>query len=57
MRVTPHQYNIQLLKETQRVIHQQNLKEFEKLNRQIDTKHKVQCDKQVLKANSVDVYV
>lgn len=57
MRVTPYQYNVELLREAQRVIHQQNLKAFEKLNRQIDEKHKAQCIKQVLKTNSVDVYV
>jgi hypothetical protein len=57
MRVTPYQYNIEMLREAQRVIHQQNLKAFEKLNRQLDEKHKVQCAKQVLKTNSVDVYV
>lgn len=57
MRVTPHQYNIELLREAQREIHRQNLKEFERLNRQIDEKYKAQYVKQVLKTNSVDVYV
>lgn len=57
MRVTPHQYNIELLREAQRVLHQQHLKEFEKLNCQTEMKHKTQTNKQVLKANSVDVYV
>jgi hypothetical protein len=57
MKITPYQYNVELLRETQRVIHQQHLKEFEKLNRQSDERHKAQCAKQVLKTNSVDVYV
>lgn len=57
MRVTPHQYNIELLREIQRVLHQQHLKEFEKLNCQTEVKHKAQTNKQVLKTNSVDVYV
>ena len=57
MKLTPYQYNVELLRETQRVVHQQHLKEFEKLNRQTDERHKSQFVKQVLQTNSVDVYV
>lgn len=53
MRVTPYQQNANMLREYQRVIHQQNLKELEKLNRQTQEKIKTQW----VKANSVDVYV
>lgn len=53
MRVTPYQVNAAMLREQQRVIHQQNLKELEKLNRQNQEKIKTQW----VKANSVDVYV
>lgn len=57
MKITPYQYNANLLREHQRVIHQQNLKEFERLNRQADLRHKTECDKRVLKSNRVDIYV
>jgi hypothetical protein len=57
MKVTPYQYNIDLLREAQRVLHRQHLKEFERLNCQTEMKHKAQTNKQVLKTNSVDVYV
>jgi len=53
MKVTPYQQNANMLREYQRVIHQQNLKELEKLNRQTQEKIKAQW----VKANSVDVYV
>ena len=46
-----------LLREAQRVLHRQHLKEFERLNCQTEMKHKAQTNKQVLKTNSVDVYV
>jgi len=53
MKVTPYQQNANMLREYQRVIHQQNLKELEKLNRQTQEKIKAQW----VKATSVDVYV
>ncbi len=53
MKVTPYQVNAAMLREHQRVIHQQNLKELQKLNRQTEEKIKTQW----VKANSVDVYV
>jgi rRNA-processing protein FCF1 len=53
MKVTPYQHNANMLREYQRVIHQQNLKELEKLNRQHQEKIKAQW----VKANSVDVMV
>jgi hypothetical protein len=55
MKVTPYQQNANLLKEAQRVIHQQNLKEFERLNRQAEIKHRQPVDP--LKTNKIDVYV
>jgi hypothetical protein len=46
-----------MLKEAQRVIRQQNLKELEQLNRQADKQIKDQQIKaQWIKPNSVDVY-
>jgi rRNA-processing protein FCF1 len=53
MKVTPYQHNANMLREYQKVIHQQNLKELEKLNRQNQEKIRVQW----IKANSVDVMV
>ena len=53
MKVTPYQHNANMLREYQRVIHQQNLKELEKLNHQCQEKIKAQW----VKANSVDVMV
>lgn len=52
MKITPYQANANMLKEAQRVIHQQNLKELQILNRQVQEAHK----KQWIKPNSVDVY-
>lgn len=57
MRITPYQANANMLKESQRVIHQQNLKELEILNRQAKEAHKTQLTKsQWAKPNSVDIY-
>lgn len=53
MKVTPYQHNANMLKEYQKVIHQQNLKELEKLNRQTEEKFKAQW----VKTGSVDIYV
>lgn len=55
MRITPYQQNAHMLREQQRVIHQLHLKEFERLNRQAEIKHKQPVDP--LKTHRVDVYV
>ena len=52
MKITAYQANANMLKEVQRVIHQQNLKELQILNRQAQEAHKKQ---QWIKPNSVDV--
>ncbi len=57
MKVTPYQVNANMLKEAQRVVHQQNLKQLEILNRQAELAHKTKEIKtQWVKPNSVDVY-
>ena len=57
MKITPYQANANMLKEAQRVIRQQNLKELEQLNRQADKQIKDQQIKaKWIKPNSVDVY-
>ena len=53
MKVTPYQHNANMLREYQRVIHQQNLKELEKLNRQQQEVLKAQW----IKNGHVDVMV
>jgi DNA-binding transcriptional regulator YbjK len=53
MKVTPYQHNANMIREYQRVIHQQHLKELEKLNRQTEEKFKAQW----VRPDSVDVYV
>ncbi len=53
MKVTPYQYNANLLREYQRVLHQQHLKDLEKLNRQTQETIKAQW----VRADSVDVMV
>jgi hypothetical protein len=56
MKVTPYQVNANMLKEAQRVVHQQNLKQLEILNRQAELAHKTKEIKtQWVKPNSVDV--
>jgi hypothetical protein len=56
MKITAYQANANMLKEAQRVIHQQNLKELEVLNRQAQEAHKKAHKKaQWIKPNSVDV--
>ena len=52
MKITPYQANANMLKEAQRVIHQQNLKQLEILNRQAQEAYKKD---QWVKPNSVDV--
>jgi hypothetical protein len=57
MKVSLYQANGQMLKEAQRVIRQQNLKELEQLNRQAEKQIRDQQIKaQWIKPNSVDVY-
>jgi len=57
MKISTYQSNAQMLKETQRVIHQQHLDALKKLNMQVDYRHKVENIKnQWVKPNSVDVY-
>jgi hypothetical protein len=55
MRITLYQQNVLMMRETQRVIHQQHLKEFERLNRQAEIKHRQPVDP--LKTHKIDVYV
>jgi hypothetical protein len=56
MKVTPYQVNANMLREAQRVVHQQNLKQLEILNRQAELAHKTKEIKtQWVKPNSVDV--
>ena len=40
MKITPYQANATMLREVQRVIHERNLKELERLNRQEEIKHR-----------------
>ena len=57
MKISAYQANGQMLKEAQRVIRQQNLKELERLNRQAEKQIKdQQLKSQWVKPNSVDVY-
>ena len=53
MKITPYQHNANLLREYQRVLHQQHLKDLERLNRQAQEKIKAQW----VRADSVDVMV
>jgi len=53
MKVTPYQHNANMIREYQKVIHQQHLKDLEKLNRQTQEKIKAQW----VRADSVDVMV
>ena len=54
MKITPYQANANMLKEAQKVIHQQHLKELERLNRQAEIKHRQPVDP--LKSNKIDIY-
>jgi len=53
MKVTPYQHNANMIREYQKVIHQQHLKDLEKLNRQTQEAIKAQW----VRADSVDVMV
>jgi hypothetical protein len=58
MKITAYQINANMLREAQRVMHQQNLKQLEILNRQAELAHKTKEIKtQWVKPNSVDVMV
>lgn len=57
MKISTYQSNAQMLREQQRVLHQQNLKQLERLNCQADQQQKVQEIKtHWVKVNQVDVY-
>jgi hypothetical protein len=56
MKISSYQSNAQMLAEQQRIIHQQNLKQLERLNRQADQQEKFQEIKtHWVKVNQVDV--
>jgi hypothetical protein len=58
MKVATYQANSQLLREAQRVLHQQYLESMKQLNMQVDYRKKVEHIKaQWVKPTSVDVYV
>ena len=57
MKISLYQTNAQMLRETQRVLHQQHLQTLHKMNCQENYRKKVENIKaQWIKANSVDVY-
>ena len=56
MKISGYQSNAQMLAEQQRIIHQQNLKQLERLNRQADQQEKFQEIKtHWVKVNQLDV--
>lgn len=56
MKVTLYQQNANMMREAQRVIHQQNMARLAELNRQADQQQKVQEIKtQWVKVNQVDI--
>jgi hypothetical protein len=56
MKITAYQANAKMLWESQRVIHQQNMEQLARLNRQADQQQKVQEIKSHwVKVNQVDV--
>jgi len=58
MKVATYQANAQLLREAQRVLHQQYLESMKQLNMQVDYRKKVEHIKaQWVNPTSVDVYV
>jgi hypothetical protein len=58
MKVSTYQANAQLLREAQRVLHQQYLESMKQLNMQVDYRKKVEHIKaQWVNPTSVDVYV
>lgn len=57
MKISTYQSNAQMLKESQKVLHQQHLEAMKQLNMQVDYRKKVESIKaQWVKPNSVDVY-
>lgn len=57
MKISTYQTNAQMLRDTQRVLHQQHLQTLQKMNCQENYRKKVENIKaQWIKANSVDVY-
>ncbi len=58
MRISTYQANAQMLREAQRVLHQQYLETLKQLNMQVDYRKKVDHIKaQWVTPTSVDVYV
>lgn len=58
MRITPYQANAQMLREMQRVIHEKNLHQLERLNHQsTQSKHKIEPTNIWDRPNKVDVMV
>lgn len=56
MKISGYQSNAQMLAEQQRIIHQQNMKQLERLNRQADQQQNIQEIKtHWVKVNQVDV--
>ncbi len=56
MKISTYQSNAQMLRESQRVLHQQHLEAMKQLNLQVDYRKKVeQIKTQWIKPNSVDV--
>lgn len=57
MKISTYQSNAQMLKETQKVLHQQHLQTLQKMNCQEDYRKKVEAIKaHWVKPNFVDVY-
>jgi hypothetical protein len=57
MRVTLYQINANILKEAQKVIHQKNLQELQRLNHQHEQKYKIQPTNVWARPNKVDIMV
>ena len=56
MKISTYQTNAQMLREQQRIIHQQNLKQFERLNVQAEQQQKaLDIKTHWVKVNQVDV--
>jgi hypothetical protein len=56
MKISTYQSNAQMLREQQMVLHQQHMKQLERLNRQADQQQKLQEVKtHWVKVNQVDV--
>ena len=58
MKITPYQANAQMLRDMQRVIHEKNLHQLERLNHQnSQNKHKIEPTNVWARPNKVDVMV